>query len=356
VRLTLPVPEETIAGIITRVSNGTAVSGALIQAYQGSVLMASTTTNASGNYSLSGLSSGTYSVRASFTGFVPQIRAGVSVTGGGTTTVNLALNVGIAIHSPIAATVINDYSVLVTGMFDTSLGEVGINVNGQVALQDGDEFATLVPLDDQTTSLIATVTNTSGSALAYQTIPVTVQVPTTEPVLSFRPFPAIALVSEPVGFTLTSLNEIPQIQLDGNGDGTIDFTGTTLQGVTVTFAEPGIYFPTVRVTDTASVVYTESAIIQVVDDAQLDAQLRAKWDGMKNALRSGDTAGAANYIITSKRASYQMVFNNLTIPFSSIDQMLTSITYVGVQGLTVEYEMLRTEGTDGEVSYMVLFR
>ena len=128
-----------------------------------------------------------------------------------------------------------------------------------------------------------------------------------------------------------------------------------MEGVTVTFAEPGIYFPTVRVTDTASAVYTESAIVQVLDDVQLDVQLRAKWDGMKNALRSGNTATTASYILARKRASYQMVFNNLTIPFSSIDPMLTSITYVSVQGLNVEYEMLRTEGTDGEVSYMVLF-
>jgi hypothetical protein len=166
-----------IAGIITRVSNGTVVSGALVEAYQGTLLMGSATTNASGNYLISGLSNGTYTVRASFTGYVPQIRTGVTITGGGTTTVNLALNVGIAIHSPITGTVVNDHSVLVTGMFDISLGEVGINVNGYVALQDGDEFTALIPVDDQTTGLTATATNTSGAALASHTIAVTVQPP-----------------------------------------------------------------------------------------------------------------------------------------------------------------------------------
>ena len=77
--------------------------------------------------------------------------------------------------------------------------------------------------------------------------------------------------------------------------------------------------------------------------------------GLKNALRSGNTSGAASYIVRSKRDAYQTVFNNLTIPFASIDQMLTNITYVAVKGLNVEYEMLRTEGADGDVSYMVLF-
>ena len=319
--------------MITRVSNGTAISGALVEAILGTSIVASATTNSSGNYSIAGVAVGSYTVRASSPGFIHQIQSGVSVAGGGTTALNLALNVGIAIHSPLSGAVINDHSVLVTGMFDTSLGEVGINVNGYVALQDGAEFATFVPLDSQTTTLTAAVTSTSGATLGSHSLPITVQLPTTEPVLSFRPFPAIALVSQQVSFTLTSLNEILQVQLDGNGDGTIDFTGMTLEGISVSFAEPGLYYPNVRVTDTASAVYTDSALVQVVDIAQLDAQLKAKWDGMKNALRSGSTSGAASYVVNYKRADYQNMFNNLTIPFVSIDQMLGKHYVSGCQGI-----------------------
>ena len=154
---------------------------------------------------------------------------------------------------------------------------------------------------------------------------------------------------------MTSLYEISQVQLDGNGDGTIDFTGTTLEGVTVTFAEPGIYFPTVRVMDTTSAVYSDSAIVQIVDDRQLDVLLMAKWAAMKNALRSGDTAAAVSYIVKNKRVGYQNVFNSLTIPFSNIDQILGNITYEATKGLKIEYEMLRFEGSELMLSYMVLF-
>ena len=129
----------------------------------------------------------------------------------------------------------------------------------------------------------------------------------------------------------------------------------SLEGVTVTFAEPGLYFPIVSVTDTGNAVFTDSAIVQVVDIAQLDAILTSKWNSMKSALRSGDTAGAASYIISSKRAAYQTLFNNLTIPFAGIDQMLGSITYQAVKGLEIEYEMLMNDGPDGDVSYLVLF-
>jgi hypothetical protein len=345
----------SIAGIVTRASDGAPISGALVEAIQGDTVVTSATTNGSGNYSISGLANGTYTVQASFTGFVPQIRTGVTVAIGSSATIDLALNFGIAIQSPVSGTMINDHSVLVTGLFDSSLGEVGINVNGYVALQDGDEFATFVPLDDQTTSLTATVVDTSGTTLASHTIPVIAQLPTTEPVLTFGPSPAIALVSQPVRFTLTSLNEISQIELDGNGDGTIDFTGATLEGLTVTFAAPGIYFPTVSVTHTDTSVYADSAIVQIVDNAQLDSMLRAKWEAMKNALRSGNTAMAASYIVINKRESYETVFNNLTIPFSSIDLMLGNITYQATKGLEIEYEMLMHDGPDGNVSYVVHF-
>ena len=254
----------------------------------------------------------------------------VAVTNGNTTTVNLSLNFGIAVQSPVAGATINDFGVLVTGLFDTSLApEVGINVNGYLALQDGDEFATFVPIDSQTTTLTATITDTAGTSLASDVVPITPQVPSTEPVLNFRPSPVIAFVTQSVSFTLTSLNPISQVELDGNGDGTTDFSGTTLEGASVTFAEPGIYFPSVVVSEPGGLVRTATSLIQVLDMIQLDALLTSKWSSMKNSLRIGNTAAAADYIVKSKRTSYQNVFNNLTVSFANIDQLLGNITYTG---------------------------
>jgi hypothetical protein len=344
----------SIAGIVTRASDGAPISGALVEAIQGDTVVTSATTNGSGNYSISGLANGTYTVQASFTGLVPQIRTGVTVAIGSTATVDLAMNFGIAIQSPVSGTMINDHSVLVTGLFDSSLGEVGINVNGYVALQDGDEFATFVPLDDQTTSLTATVVDTSGTTLASHTIPVTVQLPTSDPVLTFKASPTIALVSEAVGFSLVSLNEISEIQLDGNGDGAIDFTGATLDGVTVTFAEPGLYYPSVTVRDASNALHEAGGMVQILSFSQLDLLLQGKWNAMKNALRTGDTVTAASYIVKGKQGFYQNIFNNLIISFSAIDQYLPDLTFVEQWHGTVEYEITRTEGPD-QITYMVLF-
>ena len=261
----------------------------------------------------------------------------------------------VTITFPASGSVINDHSVLVIGQLALAPGtEVGVNVNGYIALQDGSEFTTLVPVDAQTTNLTAAVTSTSGTVLGSHTIPVTVQLPTTEPFLTFRPFPAIALAAQPVSFTSTSLNEFSQVQLDGNGDGSIDFTGTTLEGVTITFAEPGLYYPNIRVTEVGGTVRTATSVIQILDMSQLDVLLQSKWTAMKNELRNGNTAAAATYIVNGKRANYQNVFNNLTIPFANIDQVLGNITYAAQRGANIEYEMNRVEGGN-QVFYMVLF-
>ncbi len=328
----------------------------MVDAYQGGGdILGSAITDSSGRYSIPGLAAEAYSVIASYTGLVPRIVHNVSVTSGGTTTVDLSLNFGIAIQSPVPGTTINDFSVLVAGNFDTSLSpEMGIQVNGFLALQDENEFTTIVPIDSQTSTLTATITDAAGNQLAADVVPITPQVPSTEPYLTFQPFPVIALAGQHVSFTLTSLNQVSQIQLDGNGDGTIDFTGTTLTGASIAFAESGLYYPTVTVTEVGGGLRTATAIVQVLEMNQMDVLLRSKWTAMKNALRAGDTATAASYIVNGKRATYQNVFNNLTIPFANIDQVLGDISYIVQRGSNIEYEMTRIDsGT--LIHYMVLF-
>jgi len=345
----------TIGGVITRVSNGGTIAGALVEAYQGTALRGTAFSNATGNYSISGLAAGSYIVRATFAGLVPQMVNNVSVVDGLTTTVPISLNFGIAVYAPIAGATINDFSVLVTGFIDTSLApEVGITVNGYVALIDGDEFAALVPIDSQTALLTATLKDTAGNFIAADAVPVSPQLPTGASALFFRPSPVIALVSQPVGFTLTSVNSFTQLQLDGNGDGTIDYNGNTLQGVQVTFAESGLYFPTVTLTEQDGTVRTASTLVQVFDATQLDTLLQNKWTAMKNALRQGDVSAAASHIVMRRRATYAAMFNALSVPLANIDQVLTSITLLEQRGIEAEYEMLVNEaGT--QHSYMVLF-
>jgi hypothetical protein len=75
---------------------------------------------------------------------------------------------------------------------------------------------------------------------------------------------------------------------------------------------------------------------------------------MKDAIRIGETATAASYIVKAKQGFYQTIFNNLTIPYSAIDLYLTNLTFVDQIQNSVEYEYTRTEGSD-QITYMVQF-
>ena len=159
----------------------------------------------------------------------------------------------------------------------------------------------------------------------------------------FRPFPALGTAPQSVRFTMTSLKQVALVELDLNGDGTIDWQGTTLEGQQFPLNEASLYFPNIKVTDVEGNTYTENALVQVFDPKGLDTLLQAKWKAMKDALRQGDIGRAVNYIVTKKRDAYRKVFESLTIPLSSIDQVLTDIKFVELAGIQVEYEMPYTE-------------
>ena len=81
----------TVAGTISRNSDGRSIGGALIEALQGGVLKGSATSGDNGNYTIAGLNAGTYDFRASAGGYRTQTQNGVSVTANTSTTLNLSL-------------------------------------------------------------------------------------------------------------------------------------------------------------------------------------------------------------------------------------------------------------------------
>ncbi|MBI4490136.1 MAG: IPT/TIG domain-containing protein [Deltaproteobacteria bacterium] len=80
-----------IAGTVSRMSDGSPISNALVEALQSNVVKGSTKTGADGTYSISGLAAGPYDVRASAGGYATRLQKGTTVTGGATTTVNFDL-------------------------------------------------------------------------------------------------------------------------------------------------------------------------------------------------------------------------------------------------------------------------
>ncbi len=252
----------------------------------------------------------------------------------------------IRVMSPAAGEVLVDWQALVKGELSVPVGtEVGVTINGFVALVSRSKFATMLPLNfpTATTNVSVTVTNSLGTILGRHSIPITAESPNAESILTLRAYPVLGTAPQSVRFSMTGLKQIARVELDLDGDGTIDWQGATLEGQEFPLREAGLYFPTVRVTDAEGKIYTENALVQVFDPKELDAILQAKWTAMKGALRQGDIGRAVNYMVMKKRDGYQKMFESLTIPLSSIDQILTDIKFVKLAGIHVEYEMLYSE-------------
>jgi YD repeat-containing protein len=82
----------TLSGSVNKVSDGTGISGALIEVLRSGATLASTTSGTSGSYSIANLNAGTYDLRVSDSGFGTALQNAVTISGGQTTTANFSLS------------------------------------------------------------------------------------------------------------------------------------------------------------------------------------------------------------------------------------------------------------------------
>ena len=257
-------------------------------------------------------------------------------------TVRAVQSCGMRITSPPASSILKGPEVLVEGTIPASFGpDVAVAVNGQTALTSSGHFAALVRVDPLVTSLTAVAKDASGTTLGDDTIEVTVQ-GNVEPATHLRASPVTGIAPLSVELTLSSTVQVDQITLDQDSDGDTDFQGTTLDGLRFTYTKPGVYRATATLTGPGG-TEKASAIIQVYDRAQLEALLQAKWLAMKNRLRSGDIAGAVQFIATSARDRYRTDFETIAADLPDIDSILTALTFVDVWGPRATFQMHRTD-------------
>jgi hypothetical protein len=131
--------------------------------------------------------------------------------------------------------------------------------------------------------------------------------------------------------------------MDLEGNGSIDYTGTTFENIGATYPTEGIYYPTVTVTDTQGITYSDTIAIVVLNKDQLDALLKGKWEGMKGALSQGNIGGALNYFIENSKERYRMVFEALKDQLPVIVDTFIEFNIVNLFDYTTEYEVVANE-------------
>jgi len=158
-----------------------------------------------------------------------------------------------------------------------------------------------------------------------------------------------------LGFRLSSLVGVNLIRLESDGDGVVEFQFGTLDGLAFTYTQPGVYMPTVFVTDDQG-QRSGLTLVQVFDPISLDVQLQAVWNGFKDAVRAGDLASAEGFLHTDTRDDYEeqlALLNPVTL--ANVDQIMTTINPVEIGFGGAQYEMLRVQ--DGQtLSFAVWFQ
>ena len=146
--------------------------------------------------------------------------------------------------------------------------------------------------------------------------------------------------------------------MDFEGDGVIDYTGTTFENISHTYASEGIFYPVITVTDNLGNAYSNTAAITVSSKTEMDTLLKAKWEGMKTALTNGDVEGAVGYFHEGSQAKYREIFQLLQNELPNISANMQDTQLIYLKGNIAKYRIRREQeikGTLQTITYYIYF-
>ncbi len=276
-------------------------------------------------------------------------------------TINVTSPVMLQITSPVHMQTIARADIMVEGTISNTLGnETGVTVNGQAAIVFNDHFvANHVPLQEGENTITVTGTDSQGYTATTE---ITVYAQTTGDHISITadtesgvsPFETTLQVEGTFSFlqepTITPSGPDTVDPMESLGDAQYRVGMTT----------PGIYYFTAETTDDQSNTYTDTIAVVVLDQAQLDALLKAKWNAMKTALINEDIEKALSSIEQHSRETYQDIFNALgTSYMSTVAGNMQNIQMIYARNGLAKYRIRRNQDINGDqytITYYIYFQ
>jgi len=160
----------SITGAVSSVANGAAISGATVSLYLTGIYQTSTTSTASGAYTLSNLPPGNYSLAVAGSGFSTTTLAAVPVNAGGTTTENVALSTPtIAALTPSSGPV-GTVVAIAGSYFGALLASSTVTFGGTAAtptLWSNSSITVPVPTGAKTGNVVVTVGGAASNGVHF---------------------------------------------------------------------------------------------------------------------------------------------------------------------------------------------
>jgi len=286
----------------------------------------------------------------------------VTVTGPGGTasadiTVNVVSPISIQITSPLDGSLINTPYTIVTGTVSNDTdNETIVIVNEMPAILSGNSFAANhVPLHDGDNTIIVKAVDTAENI--YETDITVFRIPSENHIM-LLPDSTSGVSTFETGLKIESSFSISNSDISYTGPGLIEIIKKTPTEYTININVSGIYYLTANAWDSSGNIYTDIIAVSVIAPAELDALLRAKWEGMKNNLASGNIEGAVKYFFLLTREKYTQIFTAIGSDLPGFAAQMEDIEPVYMRESLVKYRIKRDELINGEtvkITYYIYF-
>lgn len=312
---------------------------------------------------------------------VERIEKEVTLQGDNTLAVRLASNPGgfitvsiycvsgcldVSITSPVADSTVNRTKALVQGSLVNATGETGVVLSSvvkdveevELPQVQGNFFVGLILLQPGDNILAVTATDACGYKVRKE---INVHADATQEKVKLSASPDSGVLPAGVAtfdVTLEAETNLSAAAVrydwDFDGDGIIEQSGSNLSKTVASYQAPGIYLPTVTVTDAQGISFKDTAVVPVIGQQELDSLLKGKWEGVKGALAKGDVAGTVKFFSERTRGSYEKQFKALASYLPQVAADFGNITFIKMNQSTAEYD-LRTVRNGVAYSFQLQF-
>ncbi|MBU0729150.1 MAG: FG-GAP repeat protein [Proteobacteria bacterium] len=265
----------------------------------------------------------------------------------------------VEIETPLDGEIIDRPNISVKGtIYNGGSDEIGVTVNSIPALVSGDQYIANRVILEEGENVITVQAEMADGSISDKSITVFYQpggdyirlISTMES--GIAPFETSLIVRGNFGFA-----GAPTIT--DSGPGAVEYLPETEEDTfKVRMTIPGVYTFTVEAVDELGDPYTDSASVLVMDKAELDILLKAKWDGMKAALAGGDIETGLAHFVEKARDQYSGMFNALAVQLPQIVSEMQPIEMIYTEDNRAEYRINRIHDINGSpviITYYIYF-